>query len=916
MAFKAYLNSKFQTTHENQIFDELIKRLYSKYKDSSEAIALLGNFFYNNREIDAMILKPDGIIIIDFKDYGGTIKFSENGVWTANNKPIKGGSFTNPYRQLRANRDCISNFFKAYKDDVFKGQKNVTWHDLYCLVMFHRKITLENTMPPETRKWFFISDIEDISQASYQITNSKLNLSSDEIEKIVSLLELIEYFPDNLVPNEVRVKIPMEYEPGKNLTKSQDEAMKHIEAFLSSDFEKVFILKGAAGTGKTYLINKIIDLINQKEYSDYSVLAPTGKACVNIKNKFSRLDVRTVHSLIYKRLPNEDKSDETSQKNEESIYEIVFGIKDNEDSKNALYIVDEASLLTDSELKNEFFKFGSDRLLTDFFQFCNLNDSNRKVILIGDDKQINRGKNEQTALTDVYISQHYSLQVLSFELKEVVRQTEGNPIITEALQIRNGIAHQAYNKFNIQADGKHIFRLDRTELAAKYLACLKSDRPEDTIIIKYSNSQVKEVNDWVRKGLMKRGDSISEGDLIMFYRNYYFKDDIAIQNGEVGTVVKVFEPEIIPGNKAADLVFRRLIIDLPTRKEKEITIFESFLETEATSLTKEQRIGLIILFSTEYKKRTGKYPSPKVCESNEKYYRELMNDKYFNSAWVKYAYAITCHKAQGSEWKNVFADFEWKNQVNNFKDQFFRWGYTAITRAKDNFYSLNAPCIKPASRVTWNDAGVAFDESFKIDEFYYDAFIIASEQVENEYSKFKIPADKPFLKSLFTFLHSLLRSKGYRINSFKINNYQLRIGVSLKQSSTELQMYFNSKGVFKNPTIIDSTLHGKKLGKDVLREIDTASYGDFSNALKFEFLREFYAELKSECDKRNIMIINVFQETNCFKSTFKKDEGIALVSFYFEKEGFITTVYPTKFNNKELLEEIKGIVNQLKECNQ
>jgi hypothetical protein len=114
---------------------------------------------------------------------------------------------------------------------------------------------------------------------------------------------------------------------------------------------------------------------------------------VNIKNKFSRLDVRTVHSLIYKRLPNEDKSDETSQKNEESIYEIVFGIKDNEDSENALYIVDEASLLTDSELKNEFFKFGSDRLMTDFFQFCNLNGSNRKVILIGDDKQINRGKN-------------------------------------------------------------------------------------------------------------------------------------------------------------------------------------------------------------------------------------------------------------------------------------------------------------------------------------------------------------------------------------------------------------------------------------------------------------------------------------------------------------------------------------------
>lgn len=916
MAFKAYLNSKFQTTHENQIFDELIKRLHAKYKDTPESVALLGNFFYNNRDIDAMIIKPDGVIIIDFKDYGGTVKFSENGVWTADNKPIKGGSFTNPFQQLRASRNCISNFFKTHKDEIFAGNKNVTYYDLYCLVMFHQNVTLENSLPAETRKWFFVSDIHNIAQASYQITNTELNLETEEIEKVTSLLELVEYFPENLVPNEVRVTTPKEYEPGKNLTKSQSEAMENINKFLKSDSDNLFILKGAAGTGKTYLINEIIDLVNQRENSDFSILAPTGKACVNIKRKFPFLDVRTVHSCIYKRLPHEDKAEEKEGESEASVYEIVFGIRENENSDNALYIVDEASLLTDSELKNEFFKFGSDRLLTDFFQFCNLKGSKRKVIFIGDDKQIIRGKNDQMALTDEYISQHYSLKVFSFELKEVVRQTEGNPIITEAWKIRNGIAGEIYNRFSIKSDNKHIHQLDKHELGSKYLSCLETDRPEDTIIIKYSNSQVREVNDWVRKSLMKKGDSISEGDLIMFYRNYYFKDDIAIQNGEVATVVKVHDAETIPFGKAAGLKFRKLIIDLPTRKGKEVTIFETFLDSEATTLTKEQIQGLIILFSTEYKKRTGKFPSPSACGSKEKYYRELVNDKYFNSAWVKYAYAITCHKAQGSEWKNVFADFEWKNQENNFKDQYFRWAYTAITRASDQFSFVNAPCIKPASRITWTDAGVAFDENFKVEEFYYDAFIIANEQVENEYNRFKMPADKPFLKSMFTFLHTSLRSKEYRINSFKINNYQLRIGVSLKQLNTELQMYFNGKGIFKTPTVIDSTAHGKELGKEVLEEINNAPNGDFTNALKFSFLHDFYAELKSECDKKDIKVINILQESNCFKATFKKDTAVALVSFYFEKEGFITTVYPTKFNSKELLEEIKVIVNQLKECKQ
>ncbi len=194
MQVKAFLNSRFSTTHENQIFDELLKRLKERWNDSDESVILLGNFFYNNRDIDATLIKRDAIIVVDFKDYGGQLRFSENSIWKIGDINVKGGAFVNPFMQVRSSKSLISNFFKENTENIFKtANKKIAFNDIYGLILFHRHIELLNPLPGEVKKWFYISDIDNICQTFHQITNSNLNLSDDEIQRIPSLLGLQEY---------------------------------------------------------------------------------------------------------------------------------------------------------------------------------------------------------------------------------------------------------------------------------------------------------------------------------------------------------------------------------------------------------------------------------------------------------------------------------------------------------------------------------------------------------------------------------------------------------------------------------------------------------------------------------------------------------------------------------------------------
>lgn len=798
MPVKAFLNSRFVTTQENQIFDELFNRLSEELNNSDELILLLGNFFYNSRDIDAMLIKRDAIIVIDFKDYSGKLNFSENSIWTIGNVTVKGGSFINPFMQVRSSKSLMANFFKENLDIIFaSAKKTISFNDVFGLILFHREIELIRPLPGEVKKWFFITDIDNACQTINQITNSNLNLSAEELQRIPKILGLEEY---KLQHNKVKleeVKINGDEEKFI-LTESQKGAVFEIEKFLNNNDDKIFILKGSAGTGKTYLIGEIIDLISSKGFNQFRISAPTGKAVANIRSRFPQLSIKTSHSIIYKRTPEtEEELEKGIEQEDEKLYKLIFQIKENSDDSNAIYIIDEATLMSDSKIQNEFFQFGSDKLLFDFFQFASLGESNRKIIFIGDDLQMLRGNEELSAMNANYLERQYSLKSTYYELTEIVRQAANNPIIKEAAKIRNSIALNIFNEFNIVSDPNNIISTSRENLKNEYLKCISNNRLQDTVVIKYSNSQVQEANQNIRKNILGKEGEIKKGDVLMFYRNYYFEEGISFQNGETAIVTKVHGLEIKhsptgKNKKEIPLRFRKINVDTGEGRNIEVNIYENFLVSEETKLSKDETIALIILFKNTYKTKYGKYPSPKNCGSVMEYYQTLKADKYLNCGLVKYAYSLTGHKAQGSEWENVFIDFEWKNQEKNYKEEFYRWSYTCITRAKSKIYLIKNPVISSSSKMVWNDVGVVLEHHLN-----FNGPETASQKkklndiASHDFLKIPIP---DFLWNYFKQLIMLLNENGFSVPHITKEQNFLKVSIVKENLGAVILFYYKNEG--------------------------------------------------------------------------------------------------------------------------
>jgi tRNA A37 threonylcarbamoyladenosine biosynthesis protein TsaE len=815
MSLKIYQGEKFKTTHENKIFDDLIDKLDAEWGvEKNEDIFLIGNFFCNNQEIDACVIKRDSISVIDFKDYGGKIFFSENGDWTTDLKiSIKGGSSSNPYKQIKKNKFALLNFLEDKKNEIFKINNEVNLGHISGIAIFHQKIIFDDSqLPGSVKPWFYVCDINHAIRLFKQITSKNINLSIDEIKNIVKSLRVNDYVRDKA---KVSMKVG-EYsyhkkiEENKQYTKQQKEALQRISVFINNEDEKVFILNGAAGTGKSYTIKGIVDILNEQEIS-YRIMAPTGRAVNMIANKIN-CSVSTVHSQIYEFNEREVNVDIEEKDNleEESAIKIKFGLRKNKDSDNMIYIIDEASMLNNEYRKEEFLIFGSGQILGDLIEYTNLKKNKRKFIFIGDNMQITGLDNDNTsALNRYYLKDNFGLVANNYELTEVLRQKKDSPILINAMKIRESVIDKKFNRFVLDYDDDSIFKLDNEDNFIDYYKKVIRDKPSlDSIIICFTNKEVKKYNDLIRKGVFKYENIIQQNDVVMLYKSFRYLDDEGvynyrnIPNGEIGEIIFVEnELEIINqvikikgGSKNVELKFREVHIRF-FDKIIESLIFENFLDSDKTHVSDEELRALLVLAQENYKKKKGKLPKRQSGEYTEL----LMNDKHFNALLIKYGYAITGHKAQGGEWKDVFVDFYREGGIAN--ESFFKWAYTCLTRPIEKLYALNAPQITSTSKIKWKDNESAVGKIINP---------ITLVEINEEFPE-------PFLK--------------------KLNN--------------KYKIIFEKKGI-------------------------------------------------------ELLIIN--HAPYCEKYGCKQGEEMAVLNIYYNKEDFITRIYPEKATTQEFLDEIKNIL--------
>ncbi|MBB4037790.1 exodeoxyribonuclease-5 [Dysgonomonas hofstadii] len=457
-----------------------------------------------------------------------------------------------------------------------------------------------------------------------------------------------------------KIKENFPFEP----TQEQEIALDKIVDFLFLQKEEsIFLLRGFAGTGKSSLLGALVKTMTDFKQKTV-LLAPTGRAA-KVFSSYSNHPAFTIHKKIYRQ---QKYSGELGN----------FGLMDNL-HKDTLFIVDEASMISNNGLDSY---FGTGRLLDDLIHFV-YSGENCRILLIGDTAQLPPVGEEDSPALQVSELAGYGLEVHSAMLSQIVRQAEGSGILRNATAIRNALTKgktEAYPKLKLK-NFADIVKISGEDLIDEISSSYDKEGLENTMIISRSNKRCNIYNQGVRNRILYREEELSPGDMLMITKNnYYWTENVEnvdfLANGEIVEVLRVRREQDLYGFRFCEVLIRSLDYDI----ELEVKILMDTLHSDAAGLTKERSEELFLNVLEDYadiSTRAGKMKKLKV-------------DPFYNALQVKFAYAVTCHKAQGGEWRNVFLDLGYISE-EHLGINFYRWLYTAITRASNKLYLVNLP---------------------------------------------------------------------------------------------------------------------------------------------------------------------------------------------------------------------------------
>lgn len=433
------------------------------------------------------------------------------------------------------------------------------------------------------------------------------------------------------------------------------------EFVFSTEKDKVFLLKGFAGTGKTSVLSAMIKAMSVLQQKTI-LLAPTGRAA-KVLSSYSGFSAFTIHKKIFR---------------QKSVSEYRFMLADNL-SKNTIFIVDEASMISNSGTEA---LFGTGRLLDDLITYV-YSGENCSMILLGDTAQLPPVMQEQSPALEKKELENYGLNVFEFTLTEVVRQTAESGILAQATNLRKRISNNTLNErpiFNLHSF-QDIIRLNGIDLIDEIQQAYGREGVEEVIVVTRSNKQANRYNNGIRGRVMLREEELANGDLLMVTRNNYFwSENIPgidfIANGDILEVKRIRKYREMYGFRFVDLTLKSLDYDWEIDARVWLDSLQSENPEEMNVLTNK----LFTAVGEDYPEITQK----------KKLYKKILENPYFNSLQVKFAYAVTCHKAQGGQWKKVFIDNGYI-KLEQIDVEYYRWLYTALTRATEKVFLVNFP---------------------------------------------------------------------------------------------------------------------------------------------------------------------------------------------------------------------------------
>ena len=444
-------------------------------------------------------------------------------------------------------------------------------------------------------------------------------------------------------------------------TSEQTVAMNRLALFVNNPSPRqVFLLKGYAGTGKTAIISALVrTLVSYRRR--VVLMAPTGRAAKVFSNT-SGFPACTIHKKIYR---------------QKSIVDMGS--------------FDEASMISNEGLSGS--TFGTGRLLDDLISYV-FSGVDCRLLMLGDQAQLPPvGERESPGLSAQVLSS-YGLNVSEFCLENVMRQMQESGILHNATALRDyarGLGEPGGFRFKLEGF-RDVVKISGSDLIETLSGCYSRDGIDETMVLCRSNKRANIYNNGIRSQILDREDELNRGDSIMIVKNnYYWTEKLVadegadsyanlpsfIANGDIAVIRRVRRMRELYGFRFEDAVLSFPDYD---DLEMDVTLLMDTLHSESPSLTREESDKLFNSVMEDYAHIPNKKERMK----------QLRENPHFNALQIKYAYAVTCHKAQGGQWKNIFIDQGYIPEDGRDED-YYRWLYTALTRATQTVYLVNWP---------------------------------------------------------------------------------------------------------------------------------------------------------------------------------------------------------------------------------
>lgn len=977
-------------SYENVFFRDFAKNLEKLFERYSMDGLLIANSMCEasaNLQIDCLLITENTICLIDLKNFGGDIiipKADQNfadGQWvTEKGERIKGGSHINPYKQLFQQKKAFTWVFhnSSIKTSITSNNDELNPSHVKKIVCFQKSINLQGSVPGRDELDFFITDSErylETIKDILDVEDKEVKLSQKSFEAFKEIFRAEPFCLAEKYSNPEIVKSTSTNLNYDELYPDQKSALQEITEFIKSDKDKIFILQGTSLSGKSYLLPFIEDIGFNNEITQIEFFASSSRVASNLLSD-SNIKFNSIYSYIYgggiQEEESEDVDTDISDEDEDRLNLEIVPLKKNDDEDRAVFIVDEAQLVSDNYHQSIDLRFGSGKLLKDFIEFSDLNNSYRKIIFVGDSFQLSMGKTEESALNPAHFDEKYKLPTKAFQL---VDKVETSSIVKQALIPVNGIRSNAYNRLAFNMSDKFT-----TITKDKVLSIVEEKIQHNTSfhLLSYSNFDVQKINLWIKSSIIKNGNDLAPKDLVIINNNFKiedkenpFSEPKKVFNGQFGTVSKVSSDvvsEIVTpkGKQPVAINFREVDIALnETGHNATILSLENYRLSEKGELSEDEIIALKIILNREIGEQINRNPFEKSetqeqliyskeykdlssdineleirlqngdrvktkKEKRERQLRKLINSakkkhrkgiekelfkdtsskfyKYKNSAHLRFGWALTVHKSMSYKWDEVLFNVDQGENRGKTNEGYFKWIYTGITRAKEKIQLINYKPITSLLKIEFKDSSTGSKTDKKI-------YFVADKDAKidlfstSQIKRFNFPDEET--TSILLQLYQLVKKKLEQkgINIKSINHPNYQEIYELEGNNE--QMAKVSIYYNKKGHIKVPTLmkaEPKQFGAKVIEAL-TSDIG----VVDFDFIgddwrKRTYTEIYSSLKGDKYQIDHIIQAP--YKDTIKisKNNSSLTVDMYYDGDGFFTSIIATHYDDKQIWDCFQSIL--------